>query len=333
MRERVEAATPETPEPAAPAGLRQGSVVERVLALQRSAGNAAVRRLIARQEAGQGAIDTRPTEFVFILGAKDNEALKVAKEHYRSPLMSSLTRKVIAREDMSDPTLAGIFDYLRQVSYPISEITIVVHGDAEGDLIVPLNSASKSDKTTPDEVDKALDDGVLKPLNDGQITSKTRIRLQACFTGYGPRMVNLLDRAFGDGAGVVIAPTVEVAYAKDVWHSEGLSGWWVTSPKKLTPGELAFALQAKYGKSVKLDLTTYQEDTGTHHKGEAMKDDAEMWAEIARKAQESTRPPDSDGTQWWVYVANPFVQTVRPGYEDDPVLYTKSDYQYSPSEL
>jgi hypothetical protein len=64
-----------------------------------------------------------------------------------------------------------------------------------------------------------------------------------------------------------------------------------------------------------------------------MKDDAEMWAEIARKAQESTRPPDSDGTQWWVYVANPFVQTVRPSYEDDPVLYTKSDYRYSPSEL
>ena len=172
MHERVEAATPDTPELAAAPSLRQGSVVERVLALQRSAGNAAVTRLIARQEAGQGAIDTRPTEFVFILGAKHNDALKVAKEHYRSPLMSSLSRKVIAREDMSDPTLAGIFDFLRQVSYPISEITIVVHGDAEGDLIVPLNSASKSDKTTPDEVDKALDEGVLKPLNDGQITSR-----------------------------------------------------------------------------------------------------------------------------------------------------------------
>jgi hypothetical protein len=333
MHERVEAGSQETLEPAAVPALRQGDMVQRVLALQRSAGNAAVTRLIARQPAGPGAIDRTPTEFVFILGAKDNAALKVAKEHYRSPLMSSLTRKVIDREDMSDPTLAGIFDYLRQVKYPISEITIVVHGDAEGDLIVPLNAASKSDKTTPDEVDKALDDGVLKPLNDGQITDKTRIRLQACFTGYGPRMVNLLDRAFGDGAGVVVAPTVEVAYAKDVWHSEGLSGWWVTSPKALTTGELAFALQAKYGKSIKLDLTTYQEDTGTHRKGEAMKDDAEMWAEIARKAKASTRPPDSDGTQWWVYVANPFVQTVRPGYEDDPVLYTKSDYRYSPTEL
>jgi hypothetical protein len=66
MRERLEAAAPEAAEPAAPAGLRQGPVVERVLALQRSAGNAAVTRLIARQEAGQGAIDTRPTEFVFI---------------------------------------------------------------------------------------------------------------------------------------------------------------------------------------------------------------------------------------------------------------------------
>ena len=37
-------------------------------------------------------------------------------------------------------------------------------------------------------------------------------------------MVNLLDRAFGDGAGTVIAPTEEVAYSNDTWHSEGISG-------------------------------------------------------------------------------------------------------------
>jgi hypothetical protein len=105
----------------------------------------------------------------------------------------------------------------------------------------------------------------------------------------------------------------------------------VTSDRSLTTDELAFALKAKYGKSVKLDLTTYQEDTGTHHKGEPMKDDDEMWAEIARKAKE-TPGTDSSGTTWWVYVANPFVQSVKPGYEDDPLLYTKSVY-YSPTEL
>ena len=33
------------------------------------------------------------------------------------------------------------------------------------------------------------------------------------------------------------------------------------------------ALKGKYGKSVKLDLSSYLENTGTHHKGEAMKDE------------------------------------------------------------
>lgn len=338
MHERVAAETQESSEPVAVPAPQQGPLVARVLALQRSAGNAAVTRLLARKDDDlkwdpsllppppSKPMDWRPTSFVFILGAKDNEALSTARDHYRSALMTSPFTKVIDRADMSDPTLAGVFDYLSQISYPISEITIVVHGDADGDIIAPLNSSSTSEKTTPDDLDKALRDGVLKPLDDGQITEKTRIRLQACFTGYGPRMVNLLDRAFGDGAGVVIAPTVEVAYANDLWHSEGLSGWWVTSPQALTTDELAFAYKAKYGKSVKLDLTSYQEDTGSHHKGEPMKDDDEMWAEIARKAK-----MNSNGT-WWVYVANPFVQGVKPGYEDDPLLYTKSTY-YSPKEI
>lgn len=333
MHERVEAAASETPEPAAIGTLRQGAVAERMLALQRSAGNAAVNRLIARQPAGLG-IDTRPTQFVFILGAKDDEGLKVAKEHYRSPLMSSLTRKVITRDEMTDPSLNGVLVYLSQFEYPISEITLVVHGNPEGEILLPLNQTDTTpDRTTPDELEKALNDGVLEPLKGGQITSKTRIRLQACFSGTGPRMVNLLDKAFGEGWGQVIAPTVEVAYAKNIWHSEGLSGWIITSPKSLTLEELTVALKAKYAKAVgPLDLTTYQEATGPHHKGESIKDDDEMWAEIARNATESDHP-GPDGKTEWVYIANAFVQGVKPGYENDPVLYTRSSYYYMPEEL
>jgi hypothetical protein len=246
--------------------------------------------------------------------------------------MSDPFTTVLVREDMSDPTLAGIFDHLSRIKYPIAEITLVVHGNEDGVLSLPLNSADTDESTTPDELAEALHKGVLTPLRDGQITDKTRIRLQACFAGSGPRMVNLLDRAFGDGPGTVIAPTVEVAYAKDVWHSEGLSGWIVKSPTALTAEELAVALKAKYGPSLKgLDLTTYQEDTGGHHKGESMKDDDEMWAEIARLAMEESRP-GPDGKTEWIYIANAFVQGVKPGYEDDPVLYTKSVY-YSPTEI
>jgi hypothetical protein len=331
MHERVEAESQQTPEAAAVPTLGHGTAVELMLALQRTAGNAAVNRLIARQTGG--AIDRTPTEFVFILGAKDDEALRAAKDHYRSPLAWKLNRQVITRDDMADPSLNGVFDYLSQFKYPISEITLVVHGTGSGALQAPLNSSDMDGETTPDELEKAVDNGVLTPLSDGQITSKTRIRLQACFAGVRPRMVNVLDKAFGEGWGMVIAPTVEVGYAKDVWHSEGLTGWWVKSPHTLLPEELALALKTKYGASVKLDLAQYQEDTPTHHKGEQIKDDDEMWAELARTAYPPQTGQDASGVQQFVYIANKFVTKVKPGNEDDPLLYTKSSYRYAPEEL
>ena len=118
-----------------------------------------------------------PTEFVFVLGAKDDAALKVATEHYRSVVMSSLTRKVITRDEMRrpEPQRRRSAD-LSQVKYPIREITLVVHGTGDGTLSVPLNSADSDNRTTPGELEQAINDGV-QPLNDGQITSKTRIRL------------------------------------------------------------------------------------------------------------------------------------------------------------
>jgi hypothetical protein len=331
MHERVGAEAHDSPEPAAVPLPRQGAVAERMLALQRSAGNAAVNRLLARQPTASGAIDMRPTEFVFILGAKDDEALKTATAHYRSAVQSRLQRRIVTRDDMPDPTLNGVLAYLTQFKYPISEITLVVHGTGSGRLKVKLNKVDDDDYTETDELEKAIDDGVLTPLTDGQITSKTRIRLQACFTGGAAKMVNLVDKAFGEGWGQVIAPMVEVGYASNVWHDEGLTGWYVSSTKPLSIEERALALKAKYGASVKLDLVQYQQDTDTHHKGEYMKDDDEMWAELARLAepQTSTR----DGVQWWTYVANAFVQSVKPGYNDDPLLYTKSSYYYMPDEL
>jgi hypothetical protein len=335
MREHVPETTETTEEPAAAAGALQGPVVERMLALQRSAGNQAVTRLLQRQPASTPAFT--PSRFVFILGPEGDEALKSAEAHYTSTLMSNPFRKVLTRKDMSDPTLAGIFSYLSQIKEPIAEITLVTHSNPEGQLSFPLNSADTDESVTADELSQALHDGVLTPLTDGQITPTTRIRLQACFSGHGARMVNLLDRAFAEGEGTVIAPTVEVAYANDMWHSEGLSGWWVTSPEGLTTAQIAAGLKAKYGKSLKLDLTSYQEDVVDengvvkHRKGEYMKDDDEMWTEIARNAlEDQTAGPD--GKMQFIYLANPFVQTARLEYEDDPVLYTKSVY-YSPKEI
>src|SRR3954454_9601994 len=119
MHERAGAEAQDSPEPAAVLLPRRGAVAERMLALQRTVGNAAVTRMLARSPAGPGAIDMTPTEFVFVLGAKDNAALKVAEEHYRSVVMSSLTRRVVTRDEMSDVSLDGVFKSLSQFKYPI----------------------------------------------------------------------------------------------------------------------------------------------------------------------------------------------------------------------
>ena len=95
MQEHIaaETRTDAAPEPATGAAL-QGPVVQRLLALQRTAGNQAVTRYLARQELNWDPslipADSSPTsgfqvsQFVFILGAKDDEALATAKDHYRS---------------------------------------------------------------------------------------------------------------------------------------------------------------------------------------------------------------------------------------------------------
>src|SRR4051812_44067468 len=154
MRERVAAESTEAAEPApapAPSAL-QAPVLARMLALQRSAGNRAVTRLLAREAVAAHAPDFAPTRFVFILGPKDDAALKSAEAYYRSALMSSPFLKVITRKDMSDPTLSGVFDYLDAIRYPIDEISLVTHGAGTGELSFPLNSSDKNEKVTTEEL-------------------------------------------------------------------------------------------------------------------------------------------------------------------------------------
>ena len=111
MQERVaaETTTEAAPEPAV-AGAAGPLAARQILALQRTAGNHAVTRYLARQEltwdpslipadSSPAAGGFRPDRFVFILGAKDDEALATAKATPRPWLAR---RKVIVREDMDD---------------------------------------------------------------------------------------------------------------------------------------------------------------------------------------------------------------------------------------
>ena len=56
-----------------------------------------------------------------------------------------------------------------------------------------------------------------------------------------------------------------------------------------------------------------------------------MWKEPARLASEDSAT-GPDGETQWIYLANSYTQRVKPGYQDDPVLFTRSAC-YSPKEL
>src|SRR3954449_2623753 len=104
MQERVAAETIEAVKPPPAPVAHVLPVVMRMLALQRGAGNRAVTQMLAREPVADKAPDFAPTRFVFILGPKDDAALKSAEAYYTSALMSSPFLKVITRKDMSDPT-------------------------------------------------------------------------------------------------------------------------------------------------------------------------------------------------------------------------------------
>src|SRR3954471_17477783 len=75
MQERVAAETIEAAKPPAAPVAHGSTVVVRMLALQRVAGNRAVTRMLAREPVTEKA----PARFVFILGPKDDAALKSAE--------------------------------------------------------------------------------------------------------------------------------------------------------------------------------------------------------------------------------------------------------------
>ena len=63
-----------------------------------------------------------------------------------------------------------------------------------------------------------------------------------------------------------------------------------------------------------------------------MKTDDEMWQEMGRLATEENivKPTATGG---FLYISNAYTQRVKPGYEDDPVLYSKSVDGYHPKEI
>jgi hypothetical protein len=339
MRERVEVEEDRraAPVPAA----RPALAVDRVKALQASAGNAAVAQLIQRQQIAPeaqvkplvlpmpwelGPEPVRepwpePNAYVFIMGAEDDKALKLAMGHYQ--LHGDFLTRIYTPKDFK-PTLAGVFEILSQVKVPLREITIVSHGGGEGTMHFAVDAKDKDRKTTPEELRAAVRGGKLASLPPGIVTEETKIRLRACYVGNNQEVVELMDEAFG-GEAVVSAAKVKVGYAGDALPWEGLTGFWVNSRAAMPAEVLAGALKDKYGDQVTLDPMKHL--TGPNA-GQDMTED-EKWLFFAKKAtlkKVANPQKGADPPVIFHYVAESHVQRPKATDEDDPDLYAKSGY-------
>jgi hypothetical protein len=308
-----------------------------ILRLQATAGNRAVGRLLARQpqqlpmpwELGPKDPPLSlpdPDEFVFLIGAEEN-VFNLAKSYY-SVVRSELTQRVLyARRDF-EPSLDGVLHYLSQLKYPLRQITIVVHGNLDGTLFMALNKADKDQKITPDELRDAVKGGALTKLSDGQITHDTRINIKACNVGHNQQVVELLDEAFGAGAGTVRAAKVKVGYSGDALPREGLTGWWIATHEKLTTEQLVAMLKDKYPTA--RDRLGEMRHTSGPKAGQSMSDD-EKWFELARTA--TVKVQQFEGRTTYYYVAQSLLGLSPESYESDPTLTATSSYKYSPEEI
>lgn len=268
-----------------------------------------------------------PDTIVFLIGAEDDKTLKLA-DFYYSFRHSGFTERVLRAKKDFAPSLDGVLQYLNQLKYPLKEITLVVHGNLDGTLFMPLNKGDKDRKITPQELHDAVKSGALTKLREGQITHQTRINIKACNVGYNQQVVELLDEAFGSGAGTVRAAKVKVGYSSHTFTKEGLTGWWIATYDKLTTEQLADALKLKYAASVgQLDEMLH---TSGPKAGQAMSED-EKWLELAKLA--TLKVEQHEGRTIYYYVAQSHIQLPQESYESDPTLTATSTYRYTPEEI
>ena len=243
-----------------------------LLALQASAGNLAVQRLLAEStdrfrraapvvqrtpDAGAPAVAPTPAagdagppakrqDYVFIMG-KDNPRSK--NKFYGAAFRyftATAPGATIVRDRRS---LAAIFAYLREhVNDPIGNLYLVSHASQDGMLSFPLVDGDRDRKLTYPVLRDAI---TLHPelfTLAGQVDAGTTILIKGCNIGRSQRMIDVVDEAFG-GLESVIAPTHKQEYewsGKSV--SQSFTTYFIEEPGnvKLSPADQEAEFVAKY---------------------------------------------------------------------------------------
>jgi hypothetical protein len=250
-----------------------GATAQRVLALQRHAGNAAVSRwltaapgrTIARDEpataappapGGSPPAVVPRVSYVFLMGDFKNDSFYLAAKEY---FVHEVPKAILVTDKR---TLADVISHVNAQGKPVDTLYIVSHANESGNLGFSLDAADAAkDKSTGDrkprtefnEVKQANVQGTLPKADTKLIDDQTKVQIKGCNVGRSTLMMDQLDEAFG-GKASVTAPTHTQEYrfygsAKSgVTYEENLAEMFIEESGVVakTNAELAAAFKAKY---------------------------------------------------------------------------------------
>jgi hypothetical protein len=237
---------PERPAPAATPLPRLLAGPERVLALQRTAGNRAVSAMLARDtpagapppaSGGATAAPAARVNYIFLMG-KGDAFYSGAKTYLE---------KAYGQKAIEKTTLAEVIEYVNAQGKPVGELLLVSHATEEGNLGFSLDAADKAgDKKKADgkqrmefgELKKANEAGSLPQADVKLIDAQTKVIVKGCNIGRSQLMLDELDKAFG-GHTSVTAPTHAQEYRTGFGNApeENLGDYYWEVPGK--PGAAA----------------------------------------------------------------------------------------------
>lgn len=244
-----------------------------LLDLQRTAGNAAVARVlrerpsrppVQREQPSGGAAQApapaapaKRVSYVFLMGSYKNDSFYRAARAYFTTMVPS------AQMVTGTKTLADIIGHVNGQGQPVDTLYVVSHANQEGNLSFSMDAADlakdlkdkrgrNKPRTEYKEIKKANEEGTLPAADVSLVDAQTRIMIKGCNIGRSTLMLDELDKAFG-GEATVTAPTHKQEYRitgtkKSPVYQENLSDLFVEEPgtaSKAKP-DLQAAFAAKY---------------------------------------------------------------------------------------
>jgi hypothetical protein len=148
-------------------------------------------------------------------------------------------------------TLDAVLDYVRGLpeDQPIGTIYIISHAHRSGSINFRLSGESEERRFGASELEDAMDELDINPLNTPAVDARTRVIIRGCDVGQDVAILNQLRTAFG-GRATVLAPVHKQIYIRrGNTVVEGMArGYWIEYPARppLSAAQRRARLEAKY---------------------------------------------------------------------------------------